>query len=484
MGTLPFHKNKRFRAKSPKALWTIGEFCGKILKYDKEFEMQGVNSMSSENKTLGAYQNGFFSIDLNVNLDFTNLHNSDNIDDLGTLFHEYIHYFQDISTTYGLFNISSILFNLAYCIKQAQTQGSSVILIPFSKNEETHDLLVNIRSFTYGSDAKWTYEEYKNIRILSVSPYTVNQEELADDKIFDIPSLPELELELTDYDGNVKVRYFSFGALAVMESMANIIEKHLYAKAFSRKGLIPQYDLAELLFKFIYNDFCENKANLIALLETSLMHYNPGKIFYESLVFFKELYQCENEFRTRNYKFISDIVCLAFEINKIELINKAKESLFLQIDLLFSTCDFYEQVNHYLKELLAKAIKTFHQDGYSLSELGETQPDEARKELLRRMKDISAPLIISNMKDAFSSMTETQNKANMLTMKAAFAILKILSGFSTECDMIGICTKRNPSIVDHDCTQSPWVKFNGNCFCEVACLWSSWGLDGKTIKHK
>ena len=58
----------------------------------------------ARNQILGEYFLNWFIIKCNVDIDFENLSNSDTHNQLGTFFHEYIHFLQNASTTYGNMN--------------------------------------------------------------------------------------------------------------------------------------------------------------------------------------------------------------------------------------------------------------------------------------------------------------------------------------------------------------------------------------------
>lgn len=69
-------------------------------------------SIEMLNKSLGMYRPAFFYIKMGVPMDFENLINYDTPQRLGIFFCKYIHYLQDISTTFGIMNTHILLERL------------------------------------------------------------------------------------------------------------------------------------------------------------------------------------------------------------------------------------------------------------------------------------------------------------------------------------------------------------------------------------
>ena len=143
---------------------------------------------------LGYYLPAFMYIDIDNPIDFQEFENhSDEIK--GTFMHEYCHYLQDVSTTYGVINFKFILQELMYKTYKDITDVETQLL---KANRGTYGLC--------------------------------NGDQCVGDKIFYINDVTirtddDLDYVIVRYHGN---KEFHFGNFCIAESMAYLMEKRLY----------------------------------------------------------------------------------------------------------------------------------------------------------------------------------------------------------------------------------------------------------------
>lgn len=96
--------------------------------------------MKSILKTYGGnYCCSFFTIFLDVEEDPENLITSD----VSTIFHEYIHFIQDVSTVYGYMNIYKIAYEITKFYHLNKDNDVKQVIIPFIFTEDDEIIMDN-----------------------------------------------------------------------------------------------------------------------------------------------------------------------------------------------------------------------------------------------------------------------------------------------------------------------------------------------------
>lgn len=120
--------------------------------------------------SLGEYLSNIFIIKCNTYIDFKNISACDSYDQLGTFIHEYIHFFQNASMTYGNMNMvyyfGLTLSRLDAISKSKNTKVSKVVQLPQCVDEAEI-----IYELTLGDTDQWTYDTASKIEIVSSSVY-------------------------------------------------------------------------------------------------------------------------------------------------------------------------------------------------------------------------------------------------------------------------------------------------------------------------
>lgn len=226
----------------------------------------------ARDQILGEYFLNWFIIKCNVDIDFENLSNSDTHNKLGTFFHEYIHFLQNASTTYGNMNMRYFYaktMNILYNICNSSEKEIRRII----KDSSQIEFAANFYNITMGDVDAWTYDSYDYIKIIDA--VFVRNEIYGDE--YEQAIVPILRLQLFK-SGKEEIKEFEFGAMAIMESMASLLERHFYDKVFL--GVQPQYDICKILWNYYAPQYADREELIVAACECSLMYENPASIFY------------------------------------------------------------------------------------------------------------------------------------------------------------------------------------------------------------
>lgn len=220
----------------------------------------------------GSHMPAFLIIELSKSIDIDNFEN--NPDELkGTFIHEYCHYLQNVSTTYGYFNFSCYMRDFLYRISDEKD----------TIEKEVRDYYKDFNNL-YRGDTKLDRSDTKK-----------------EDDIFLIGGIKVVGDEIVEEmypDSNIKkviVKYnqrhetykeFRFGSYCIAESMAYLVEKRLY-KIQEKKNEFP-YNVCEEICRHEYAVFADNDIWIMALCELSLLELNAGFFFVNALRIMKE----------------------------------------------------------------------------------------------------------------------------------------------------------------------------------------------------
>lgn len=417
-------------------------------------------------KALGLYCPSFYFIELNTDYDFINSDNNRNAQRFGVLLHEYIHFLQDITTTYGQANFSATIERFMAFVYKSYIQTNANIKVPikldeFENAETNHDLFS-----LYRGDNNEIYLH----KILSMEIHTkpnglIETYENAGEIIVYIKTNKEESIE------------YRLGALGIMESMAHLIETHIYPQ---NEGIyhLP-YNICEIVAEELYPQLLSCKANLVALCDVSLMYYHPGEIFYCLLVKMKS--DC---FIPKN---IEDIYEYAYKTIGPEYLpifadchTRSKEN----INELFKINSLHEGLNKWANDLFDQASYIRTNNKIFISKIMELETEEAIQYALDLMSKFGIPLLIDKRGNTYNGVNKKYIDVDLTIFRAVYALYYIFSDFEFGCNMQTICSNiPGKKIIDERCKLRPWEKCSDKELCPFAQLWKKWGLEGKKIQH-
>lgn len=287
----------------------------------------------------GEYIKGFFFIRLDMELKEEIRLDEFTKEEYASFIHEYIHFMQNISTTYGLSYFVDTSRFIQLFVSQSSKYKQYVpypIDVEKTKVENAYEEL-ELKSFYLGQD--------NHIKI-----HHINKVEIDDDEIMnDILKDKDVKLEAVNIYYDDKNIPYIFGASCIEESMAYLIESVKFG-AMLRKNEFP-YNSCELVCRHIYPVLEERKDILVALAELSLMHYHSGMMFIKLLSEIKEKKLVFNN-SSEVIDYFRGRIPHLFE----NLGEKYKETV-SAIDFLYPINTPFEQVNIWIKDKIKKAVQ-------------------------------------------------------------------------------------------------------------------------------
>lgn len=221
---------------------------------------------------LGYYLPSFLYIYTEECIDFQNFEDNP-IETKGTFMHEYCHYLQDVSTTYGYNNFIYILQEL-----MQKTSPKDIYDAQILRNNRMCCSLCN-------GD--------RNVEDII---FTINSIEIEKEE--------DLDYVVIKYNG---CKEFQFGNFCVSESMAYLVERRLYSTR-ERIDEFP-YNVCEKICEHEYPKLLENKIWVMALCELALLEMTGGVFFIKAIRLMKE-----NNFVPNNVLDIEQFIDRYFQI--------------------------------------------------------------------------------------------------------------------------------------------------------------------------
>lgn len=213
------------------------------------------------NSLRGYYSTSFFHIYLNGNFS-TNVGEL-SVSDRGTFMHEYIHYFQNIGTFWGLY--CSIVRYKEMLEFKSHVEASSKIEIPvdFTYSEKL-SRMIGLAKFGNGTsyfnaNLSWNIQQDKCIIIKKGFEGICGK------------TSPVINLEII-FDDNRK-EYINLGAYIIKENMAALYQSFIDPNSYHDD--LP-YNIIELICKQHFPHIVNDKAKLICICYTSLFSMTPG----------------------------------------------------------------------------------------------------------------------------------------------------------------------------------------------------------------
>lgn len=419
------------------------------------------------NTTLGFYSPSFMRLHVGSDL---SLEQPDTLKDdfTGSVYlHEFIHFIQDVTTVYGLSNtnitVDYMRFVNNHLIKSSQG-GFVVPVQPIpnaADNVHSNLLLANIYNGS-GEDDDVTFVSHKTtLASLMASTKLIN------------PTI--IEVTYNDHLGNANV--FEFGALAIVENMAYIIESECYPNCEPSPDL--PYKAAEKLVELIHPSFANDRLNVLALCDASLQIFHPGQFFYETLLKIKndkitfkkpeEIYSyCRSIQPPFNFHGATDFRSL----------------LLAQSHLAISQITGYFNDPHFqpIKEWLENMIRTavdyrIFNESFPL-DLARGKKLDVNVPFSDFYKRVGTPLVTNNKGDAvlYDPKIKT-NKADYTIIWAIDQIHQVFWGNQRNCELKPVCNEGKIKI-DGRCDNEPWLRVNDKDLCPFAIMWRHWGLAG------
>ena len=320
--------------------------------------------------------------------------------------HEYIHFLQDITTTYGVMNcihIGDILKTYYHAIKK---EDSSTISIPYTiPSNDIAALNTDLNSLYLGS--------YGEMDLLEIS------------KIDSAPNgqIPGYEqVPVVSLFNTLTNRSIEFGVHAIRESQAYMIESEL----FDGPGA-PDYPYraVERLVQYVYPELARSRALLIALCDVALMaDYNSGNFMYRLVSQLKADRLIPVDYH-KIYEFAFDgwmDAQTGLDIHQYFMCRSAIADK--QFQDLFGG-DFNIKLREWLHQVIFSGRQLRLSDTHLMASLVDGKRDEARKRFGSLTQRIGMPLI--RWQGERYSTTDNASEANAQLLPAYLNVFALLS---------------------------------------------------------
>ena len=416
------------------------------------------------NTTLGFYSPSFLRMHVGTNLSLVNL-NAINDDFTESVYlHEYIHFIQDLTTSYGLSNIcitvDYLKFVNNYLIKQPKGNFVFPVLPIPNAPDNVHANLEFSKIYNGSGD---------NDEVVLTGHQKLNTTVTTNSHT---QTVPYIQVDYKTNSGHIGD--FEFGALCIVENMAFIIESECYANCEPSPDL--PYKSAEKLVELIFPAFGSYRLNVLALCDASLKTFHPGPFFYDTLINIRDnkipitkpedVYDYCNK-TVINFNGISDFN---------SLLDKMRIDAIAQINGYFNDPQF-QPIKQWLEKMINSAVDyRLANDTFPL-EIARQGKFSTNKALANFLSKVGTPLITNDIPE--TTLFDPHIGAttpNYSTIWAIDQIHSVLWGWQRNCDLLDFC-KLSGVKTDARCTVEPWER-HLETTCAFGQMWRHWGLTG------
>ena len=387
--------------------------------------------------------------------------------------HEYIHYLQDVSSYYCLNNSYVYSEYIHGAVNEIYNQRNNEAILPINIKGNKFNINQNIKINTL---CNGDYDEIGNLFILDIKEKKIKTR--IQGKI--LKYIPMIYLRLPN---DKKV---CFGARAIMESMAYMIEKRI--EPCGRPVCDYPYLSAQAVADFVYPGFSADDLRLIALCDMCLQLSNPGKIFYHTLKEYKEMKKMPtpkeiyDDFYNR--KPIGTFNAESFVMGIIThgIMTCERLKLYLNDDKYF--VGFKNLVN----KLIGSALNHRLNDRYFMLELAQGGEFFHNNKLRKIMLELGSPLIIDSLWNVSLLPSYLFDNYHFVYFYAIEQIYNTIAHGYNYCELLEFCDisrQNRPSsclhYTDDRCFEEPWDRATGPQLCPYAVLWKHWKLAGRNV---
>jgi len=429
------------------------------------------------------YRPSFFNMKVDVFIELDDLKEIPE-GTMGLYFHEYIHYLQDISTVYGLMNMSTINYYIQACahdIFQKKDKKEFEVPILLENIKLPTDIIdygvsnFNLRKVYMGSSIRDKSRAIDNFN------YKIISHEYEESKYIDVVIISFYDFDLA------KIRELEFGGVHVCEGMAYLCEQFHYGEILKGAPDYP-YLIVQKLAETIFPEILELPILMVALCDISLMTYHPGLTYVKLLTFIKDELMVDKDDYNID-KFYED--CMAYVKGSHPDFDVLAEMVRQQISKNFNA-DYYENTQNWIDIIFSRITKlrtgipSFMTD---LIRYGEPRTNILFGALLNQ---VGSPLVIDGDYNGTITLPKgyepTSVNFNPGIFMAIGQILKIFSSNTpTQCELKGFCEKsaeRDANLkIDNNCDVAPWKKAQEDHLCPVGQIWHHWALKDYSPKY-
>lgn len=392
-------------------------------------------------------------------------------------FHEYIHFIQDISTIYGLMNITNLIYYVQDIASRIPKQQSRYFDIPVKLPNDKDDFgYVNHQLMPFYKGASINPVR-RHITIIDFKEVITQWGDEPEKKI------PCIIVTATDKMNDSALFEFIFGGNHVTEGMAYLCEQHIYFDLLKQQDIVFEaneypYSVVQKLTEKIYPEMANNPLLIIAACDASLMTYNPGVSFIRVLSHLKKLRFVENGYDVPSlYRTACSL--LKGSHPDVTVVSDAARDLLKKNFKM----DHSEGNNEWIDVIFERIMALRHANPSFLHTM--LTPGDLKKNLDFRvfLAFIGSPMVVNGFNEGTFSLPSDFN-SNKLHPGLFWAVNQILKVFTNSkpipCELKEHCRKSQafdpPIVVDERCDKNPWSRCKDANLCPFGAMWKHWGL--------
>jgi hypothetical protein len=410
-------------------------------------------------KEVGFYFPSFLCMQINTDEDLSDLNRVSPITKKAFL-HEYIHFIQDITTTYGLINLHYMFYKFKAISEYASLTKTIQIPLPSLSNT----IEINKDLFTLYEGTSDIFDKVDRVCDVSVSPNGL---------ISGYENANEITTTFIDSFG-IK-RSVPFGAVCIIETMADLFEERLIYK--TQLPDIP-YKYTIHVAKCIYQNIGNRYDLIVALSDIALCSFHPADFFYNVATKMKS-----DGIIPSHPSTIYD-VALRYRYNVDNTYLDLYDEIYSAVKKQISDCfqsSILAPVCQYLLDLIDKAHSLRHERPTFMCDI---YTGRKISDLQGIINDLGIPLMSNKKGMSWAHAEGLPEKEQLLILRGMYEINSVLLGDQRNCRLKPFCINSNPDWVDEECDLSPWRKAEKELLCVFAQAWKIWGLSDKELKFK
>ncbi len=421
---------------------------------------------------LGFYLPSFFKMKVNVPDSLENLQSLPD-SSLAIYLHEYIHFIQDISSTFGLMNSCITVDYLKFACQEILNSPGKYFLTPINPRPDSlNSVHVNfeLRKIYQGSTSR-----IERISIIKIgkSFKRIN----FPDRTRNVPYI------IVEYkDSSLSTGTFSFGAGCIKESMAYLVQSIIFPNLVH----VPEvpYLSAETLITKLYPQLLKDKLNILALCDVALGTYHPGPFFYDVITKMSTENWLPNDPKDIYLYCGNQKLCSEDSINlEFLLFDTAKEAIKQVGD--FFTIDIFKDNKIWIEYIIKTAVDYRKKSPSFIVDIARSGNIVNNVNFSNLFKAVGTPMVTNkNNEGTFYCPLQEKYEIGPQLFWAINQIFYILIFRQRNCELRNYCransiSQQIPDYTDHHCDNSPWVKAKKDQLCPFGQVWKMWGLSDK-----
>lgn len=271
---------------------------------------------------------------------------------LGALIHEYSHLVQDTSTLYGLMRMFYRFTVLKGYLQKIHKSEAIERPINLDDYEGDAGKLLDVLSMTEGDGIEADRTLSQTYISIEIEKIAIKSDEvftsIYGDEHAELSEFCIVSIVLRDSSGVTTKKDIHFGAMAVMESMSNIIEELCCPMTYNgRRCFHPIYDLVEVIIVKCVPNLSATKEYMLAICDVAMMNINPGKAFAQLIYAMSQ--------RSFVAKTVDDIYAFSSEV----LSDPGKTFSECAADLKKTICELLPTTKHHYFDVLRQRVLGF-----------------------------------------------------------------------------------------------------------------------------